>query len=261
HRTNKDAREDHHNNSGALPEQNDVVVALTDFGLAPQIAQRLANRYSRERIEEKLAYIAFLQQQQPERVENPRGWLRRAIEEDYGPPDGFMTAAERARQEAEVAEQAQRLAAGEEQQQALAAQHQAQKEERKRRLQEAYGTSEADYRLWAEVLESFRQTRPELYDLYGQGQILNCTEGVVRLGFENEGALHRLDHPGTLAALKRQFKLVAQRALEVERILLPVVGQGQEEGAARAPARVKDRSGQRGSGRARIRRAAGDPLQ
>jgi hypothetical protein len=232
HKTNPSAREDHNNNSGVLPAAPAVVVALTGQGISGKIADRLANHYSQERILEKLAYVEFLLAEQPEKVQNPCGWLRRAIEEDYGAPDGFVRPEERKRQEAEAAVKAQRVAAGEQQERAFVAQMQAQKEERKRQWQERYGTSEDDYRLWTEVLDAFKHSQPELHALYVRAQILTCRDGVVRLGFENEGALNRLDHPGTLAALKRQFKLIAKRPLEIERVLLPV------EALSDAPSRM-----------------------
>ena len=128
-----------------------------------------------------------------------------AIEEDYGPPDGFITAEERARLEAEAAEEAQRAAAAEQQHQAFAAQLQAQQEARRRQLQEQYGTTEEDYQLWEEVLTTFKYGQPDLHYLYERAQILRCTEETVLLGFEHEGIRRKLEHPGTMKALQRQL--------------------------------------------------------
>jgi hypothetical protein len=118
--------------------------------------------------------------------------------------------------EIEAAQQAQRQAALEQRHQALAAEQKA----RQRRLQERYGTTEADLRLWAEVLTDFKHSRPDLHDIYARAQILRCTAETVLLGFEHEGYMQRLAHPGTMAALKRQFKLIAKRPLEIEMVLL-----------------------------------------
>ena len=70
-----------------------------------------------------------------------RGWLRRAIEEDYGPPDGFITPEERAQLDAEAVEQAQRASAAELQHQTFVAERQAQQKARLRQLQVRYGTT------------------------------------------------------------------------------------------------------------------------
>jgi hypothetical protein len=159
--------------------------------------------------------------------------LRRAIEEDYGPPDGFIPAAERARR---AAEEAQWAAAVEEEHQAFAAERQAQQEAWQRQWQERYGTTEADYALWAEVLAYFKDSRPDLHDVYVRAQILRCTDEAVQLGFEREGSLRQLDHPGIMAALKRQLKFITKRPLEVERVLLSVEALGYpEEDSAVSP--------------------------
>jgi hypothetical protein len=184
--------------------------ALLAVGIGPKVAQRLASRYRAERIAEKLDYLAFLQEERPDTVQNPRGWLRRALEEDYGPPDGFITKEERARREVEAVEAAQRAAAIEQSHQAFAAQVQEQQEERRRRLQEQYGTMAADYQLWEEVLTLFKYGQPDLHYLYARAHILRCTEEVVVLGFEQEGLRRKLEHPGILKALQRQLQLIAK---------------------------------------------------
>ncbi len=62
----------------------DVVVALTEQGIAPKTAEKLAGSYSRQRIENNISLLGHLQEINPQKVsKNPAGWLRRAIEEDY----------------------------------------------------------------------------------------------------------------------------------------------------------------------------------
>jgi hypothetical protein len=234
HRTTPATREDHNNNSSDSPAPSDVVVALISQGISEKVAKRLAGHYSKERIEEKITYLTFLNHEQPDKVQNPRGWLRRAIEEDYGPPDGFVTAEARVRLEAEAAEQAQRAEAIEQQHQAFAAEQQAQQAAFRRQLRERYGTTDADLHLWAEVLACLKDSINGLHELLARdAHILACTAQGVTLGFANEGALRQLDHPGTMAALKRQLKLMAKRPLAVERVLLAVaeMGDAGENGA------------------------------
>lgn len=97
------------NSDGENTSKQDVVVALTDQGISERVARRLANRYSRKRVLEKIDFLAFLQENQPGKVNNPRGWLRTAIEENYGPPDGYKPKEQRAAEAAERERRQQEL--------------------------------------------------------------------------------------------------------------------------------------------------------
>lgn len=81
------------NNNTRAPKtrnsQEAVVVALTAQGLSEAVARRLAEQHGAAYIRKKIAYLKHLQDRQPDKLKNPRGWLRRAIEEDYAAPDGF----------------------------------------------------------------------------------------------------------------------------------------------------------------------------
>ena len=72
-------------------QQHVVVAFLVSRGIGKQIAQALASNHDERYIRQKAAYLDFLLEVSPEKVRNPKGWLRRAIEEDYGAPDGFMS--------------------------------------------------------------------------------------------------------------------------------------------------------------------------
>ena len=56
---------------------------LVHYGMSTRIAQKLATTQDEALIREKVEYLDFLQEERPEKVKNPTGWLRRAIEEDY----------------------------------------------------------------------------------------------------------------------------------------------------------------------------------
>jgi hypothetical protein len=58
-------------------------------------------------LEQKIDYLDFLIETAA-RPKNPAGWLRRAIEEDFGPPSGYVPKIERERLHAEAAEQRHR---------------------------------------------------------------------------------------------------------------------------------------------------------
>jgi len=82
-------------------QQHVVVAFLVSKGIGKQIAQALASNHDERYIRQKAAYLDFLLEVSPEKVRNPKGWLRRAIEEDYGAPDGFMSQEEREAQRLE----------------------------------------------------------------------------------------------------------------------------------------------------------------
>jgi len=98
-------QESNNNSDGKNTPTQNVVVALTNLGISEQVAKRLATRYSRKRVFEKIDFLAFLQETDSGKVNNPRGWLRTAIEENYGPPDGYKPKEQR---EAEAAERERR---------------------------------------------------------------------------------------------------------------------------------------------------------
>ena len=64
---------------------------LVSKGIGKQIAQALASNHDERHIRQKVAYLDYLLDVSPEKVRNPKGWLRRAIEDDYGAPDGFKS--------------------------------------------------------------------------------------------------------------------------------------------------------------------------
>ncbi len=71
----------------------DVAAALVDRGITKKVAQRLADRHSQARILEKVEFLDY-KLKQGEAVKSPAGYLRRAIEEDWKAPAGFVSKAE-----------------------------------------------------------------------------------------------------------------------------------------------------------------------
>lgn len=190
HLTTPRAR-DNHNNNGDKPD--DVVVAmLTHQGISEKVADRLTRHYNRARIEEKIAYLEYLRAEDPEKVKNPRGWLRRAIEEDYGPPDGYLPKAERERRAAEAAQHAQeeeeRAKASEAARQAFHDQVQAQQEAARQALYAQYGTTQREIDLWQQMLEELRMQLGEAtYHAY--------VDGALLLSVQDDRALIGLANP------------------------------------------------------------------
>lgn len=185
-------REDHNNNSsGSVDEKQAVVVALVHEKLSEKTAIRLAQRYNRARIFEKIEYLAFLREQDPERVKKPQGWLRRAIEEDYAAPDGYQPAAERAAAAAEAQRQA------EEREKAFEAERRRDEERREQRqrqeaarlaaLHAQYGTTQDELDLWRQVLEEFESSMPaSMFQLHvANTLLLSLRDGQALIGLPN----------------------------------------------------------------------------
>jgi hypothetical protein len=76
---------------------------LKKRGLGGKAARDLIAAHSAEHIQQKIDYLDFLIET-GEQPKKPAGWLRAAIEEDYGPPAGYLPRAERLRQKQDTKE-------------------------------------------------------------------------------------------------------------------------------------------------------------
>lgn len=74
------------------PAEIEVIEQLKAVGLSTKVSHRLIAIYGSDRVEEKLDYLKWIQAHSPNMVERPAGWLRRAIEQNYAPPDGYSSA-------------------------------------------------------------------------------------------------------------------------------------------------------------------------
>jgi len=202
-RTEKDTlarhlqEETNNNNSGEADGANqaDVVVALTVQGIAQKVAERLANRYSQPRIAEKIKFLEFLKETDPQKVKSPQGWLRRAIEEDYAAPDGYKSAADR---EAEAAEKQRRheamerdIAQQEERRQAERAKRQQAADDQLAQLKQQYGTTQHEVDVWCQIMDEFKTTQTSTtFQAYTANTILlKLSEGEALIGVTNPIAL------------------------------------------------------------------------
>lgn len=198
---------------------------LIAMGITPKVAQRLAARYSLKRIEEKLAYLEFLQAEQPDKVKNPHGWLRTAIEENYAAPDGYISLEERA-------QQATATSSMYEQQAAFANHVQAQADALRQQLRNQYGTTDQDEQLWDMTLKAMTLTRPDLESLFRSAHLLTCEGEKVLIGIEQAGIWRQLQHPHIQKVLQRSLQVAAGRKLIPEIVQLGVepVGYNMEDG-------------------------------
>jgi hypothetical protein len=196
---------------------------LTQQGIADKVARQLAKRHSPECIAEKIEYLEFLASAQPDQVKNPRGWLRRAIEENYGPPDGFLTLAERHQLAAEQEQQAQAADAYVQASQARAAEQANQAQARRQRLHEQYGTTPEDLAFWQKAQQEIKYASvayPDLKIWLGDAEILKCGDTTVQIGIRQAAAWRQLGHPGTRKVVQRVLTLAAGKTLVPEFVQL-----------------------------------------
>jgi hypothetical protein len=155
---------ENNNSSGEPDTKSDVVVALLNKGISKNVAHRLTHRYSRQRIIKQIDHLEYLLETDPKKVTNPRGWLRRAIEDDYDPPDGFKSRAEREADAAAAEKRRQALKEHEAQQQAAEEKkrqkaHKA-REEKLTAMKKQYNTTPETEALWSSWLNHIRATDP-----------------------------------------------------------------------------------------------------
>jgi hypothetical protein len=224
HRTKPSARANlMNNNSGAKPssksdkpdtadDKQDVVVVLVKEKISEKSAIRLAQHYDRQRILEKVDFLAYLRDHDPDQVKKPQGWLRRAIEEDYGPPDGYRSPADRAAEAAAQQQQDKKM------QQAMAVE-QRREEERlvheqqkatawRTHLEQTYGTTQRELDLWHECLDEFEFTMPA-------ATFQTCVADTILLSLQNDEALIGLSNPGARDWVENRLTNKIQRALSV----------------------------------------------
>jgi len=214
-------------------DHDTVVVALANQGLSVNVAKKLVAEYGSEYCATKLEYFQFVQDTAPTTFrKSPTGWLRRAIEKDFAPPDGFISRAQRE-------EEQQRLALAE-QAEDEAAEREMQRRQQKIRaekehytkwrteLTHEYGTTDEDFAHWARVCTGLQSayTDKTLYEtLVATAEILTITPeredeaGRVLLGVKTQYAVDRLNHRNKIM-FEREFRFVLSYPVVVEFIVV-----------------------------------------
>ena len=171
---------------------NSVVVALTEWGISQNVSELLAKAFPPEQIREKIDFLKYLIEHEPKAIKKPAAWLRKAIEEDYGAPDGYKTAEHNANYHRQANIENKRKTAVLEAQKAQSERStQLQKEreatfsERLRRLFSRYQTSAADLSFW-------EQAKPELASQGVSEAILTSTQ-LLKLE-KDKAILHIINH-------------------------------------------------------------------
>ena len=227
--TNSEATDNNNNTRAtATPEAAVaavVVALLTAHGIGKGVAQTLAAAHPEALIREKVTFLEFLRQERPGEVQKPAAWLRRAIEDDFGAPDGFLSELELQTQEAELQRQEEAFLAAQQQTEARAQARRdaerAQKEERQRKLREQYPSQPADVALWQAVQGQLQHRNEQATAaLLLDSEVLGRENGRLRIGVWREADFRALSHQRVQALLKRCAKVVAKEEVEVEFVLV-----------------------------------------
>jgi hypothetical protein len=213
------------NNNTESAENDSVVVALQTQGISLSVARQLALSYPADYITLKQEYLKFLVAKRPHEVKKPAAWLRKAIEDDYNAPDGFVSQEDRERQALEEKRRNQEvLEAQKREREQREAEDKAREKElalRRTRLHAQYGTSPEDISFWELVRKDLSLTETGgVHALVANAELLKVEEDRVILGIPQQFQFQQLQHPGYQASLKRTFKHLARRPLGLELVLL-----------------------------------------
>jgi len=71
------------------------IQALTDRGVTEASAQEIVVNYPADRIDRQIDILDWIMTAKPQQVQDPGAWLPRAIRDDYAPPKGYQSKADR----------------------------------------------------------------------------------------------------------------------------------------------------------------------
>lgn len=180
-------------NSEQQTENIVVVKKLKKRNFSEEIIRELTAKYAPAYIEEKIEILEWKLNRQesgirrPGRpIEDPAGWLIRAIEQDYKAPRGFKTRAERAEEEEDSLNQLdeQTKATERRRQEKLAA------------LNDLYGTTQRELDLWKEALDSLQLQMPRatFERWFPRTQLLSLKHNIALIGVSNQQAKEWLEN-------------------------------------------------------------------
>lgn len=184
-------------------QQQAVVERMKKSGIDHAKAQELAVEFSAARIEEKAELLEWkleLQARGNPRgrpIEDPAGWLIRAIEKDYQLPSGFKTSTQREQEVARRKKETIRLA----RQQARREQHQHRQKEQER-LQQAqrlvdlkkeHGTGNREHELWEGIIDELEtedngSNKAAVHSMLASSALLGVKDGEARIVLRNQFA-------------------------------------------------------------------------
>jgi len=214
-----------------LSEKDAVVADLISFGISQKVSENLSNRFSPDYISEKIEFLRFLLEREKTSVKRPAAWLRKAIEDGYTAPDGYLPLEERERR---VNEEKQRKRAITEAQKAhLERIEQQQKQQigqkaaSLQKLFEQYDTNASDLALWTQAQETMTY----------QGISAAISSSLHLLKIQHEKAIlfvgnefvQRLIKPEVREKIEKILSDLAKRPLTIEFLTQGRAEEGQME--------------------------------
>ena len=218
-RNNNTANGIHH------PIENDVVVALSSHGVGKRVAERLAADYPEAHVLEKIDFIDFVLAERPDDIKKPAAWLRKAIEDDYAAPDGFISLAEQERLDKEAEDRAREQARQDDEFRALMRQRKLEEQQEKEaffaKLHAQYGTTKQDEEIWQEILYGLEVSLSAAnFALFQSGAVLKIEDDKILVGVKSAFQARQLSIPGLIIQFKRELGSAAGRVLEPEFIVI-----------------------------------------
>lgn len=214
---------------------NSVVVALTEWGISQNVSEALAKTYPSEQISEKIEFLKYLIEHEPKAIKKPAAWLRKAIEENYGAPDGYKTASSNPHNQRQANAENKRKMAVLEAQKAHSERAERQQKEREAAFSERlhklftqYQTSDADLAFW-------ERAKPELAHqgvseaILTSTQLLKLEQGRAVLHVINHFMVQQVAHPRVKEPLTAVLSELAGRPLHIE--IVVDNGEQQERGS------------------------------
>jgi hypothetical protein len=186
-------------------QQQVAVERMKKSGIDHTKARELARRFSSGRIKEKSELLEWkleLQARGNTRgrpIEDPAGWLIRAIEKDYQLPPGFKTSAQKAQEAARRKKETTHLA----RQQARREQHQHRRKERERiqqaqrlvELKKEHGSGNREHEVWDRVIDALEtedngSNKAAVHSMLANSALLGVKDGEARIVLRNQFAVN-----------------------------------------------------------------------
>ena len=225
--TNLEKEKTNNNTANGIhhPIENDVVVALSSHGVGERVALRLVETFPEKHILEKIDFIDFILAERPDDIKKPAAWLRKAIEDDYAAPDGFISLAEQERLDKEAEDRAREQARQDDEFRALMRQRKLEEQQEKEaflaQLHTQYGTTKQDEEIWQEILYRLEVSLSAAnFALFQSGAVLKIEDDKILVGVKSAFQARQLSHPGLVIQFKRELESETGRVLEPEIIVI-----------------------------------------
>jgi phage replication O-like protein O len=182
-------------------QQQVVVERMTKSGIDQTKARELAVRFSPARIEEKTELLEWkleLQARGNTRgrpIEDPAGWLIRAIEKDFQLPPGFKTSAQKeqeaARRKKETIHLARQQARREQHQHRQKEQERVQQAQRLAELKKEHGSGNREHELWEGIIGELEtkdngSNKAAVRSMLANSALLGVTDGEAHIVLRNQ---------------------------------------------------------------------------